>query len=189
LKQAGDVVNVGKKVGNVAFNCSDACPAIAPTPAPAPTPVKPGPNHEFEKAWRAQALKFAKVVQPSLGGANLQNLLAGLNTTDPHPPLGHSRNMTKKKYHLAEIAQFPGPVTHSAALRARSAAVSAYVTPTDKSCSDKGPGTKAQPLCTIPAGVAKCRSSKNKDAAGIVKMTSATISATLTCLGVVYSSH
>jgi hypothetical protein len=93
-------------MGNAAFNCSTPCSNPGPAPGPTPSPV--GPTPEFEKAWRAQALIFAKTVQPALSGANLENLLAGLNTSDPHPPETRS----------GIEGALPGPSTHPAALHA-----------------------------------------------------------------------
>ena len=98
------------------------------------------PPAGFEEAWRASALQFARTIQPHMSTRNLQELSAGLNTTDPKPPLN-------KPAALHSPPRTSGQPIY-------------YVSPS-KPCDDNSTGSKSQPLCTVAAGVTRCRATSS----------------------------
>ena len=118
-----------------------------------------GPPAGFEDAWRAAAAKFAAKIQPRMSDANKQRLLQGLAVVDPSPPLSKAS----------------APITHPAAGQA-----SFYVSPDKSACSDAGPGSEQQPLCTVQAAVSACRGGGGSSCAVVLRGGTHRLGATIT---------
>jgi hypothetical protein len=94
---------------------------------------------EFEAAWRAQALSFAKTLQPNMPASNLATLTASLATVDPSPPELHSVQR------------------ESPSFSASSSSAAFYVAAVPP-CSDVNTGTSAAAaFCSVERGMAACR--------------------------------
>jgi hypothetical protein len=100
-----------------------------------------GPPGGFEAAWRAAAARFAAKIQPRMSAANKQQLQEGLAVIDPSPPLEADDSRVKSPHALA--------CAHEACF---------FVSPLPSPhCSDTGPGSEGQPLCTVQAAATACR--------------------------------